>query len=148
VIGLISNENFHQLIIENKLKQFKDEINNNPELLSGDNARDLLLTTAVYNNRDCMMILIEYGVDINEKDKDGGTILMDTVIFGRFQIAQLLLKYGATFEYDRFSFKADRKHMLDYDKWYQLFGLYNAQSYQEDTEWYHECRLQALFIES
>ncbi len=57
--------------------------------------RTLLHMAASHGYEDLVELLIAYGLDLNQKDKEGKTVLFYAIKYGFKKISELLLKHGA-----------------------------------------------------
>lgn len=105
VFALIANGTKDGGIIEEARKgdidSLKKRLENGVDRVELDNIRDkefgmsLLSWVAIHGYIDAASILIDSGVGINSKNRDGGTALHAAAFLGRSELVELLIKSGA-----------------------------------------------------
>jgi ankyrin repeat protein len=141
------------LIKTNNHEQLKKEIKRNPDLVSlvGDYSITLVMKCADHASYECLVVLVEYGANVNLRTKSGDTALQSSVWWRNFNISQYLLQQGAevsqrdssgdsAFDYAIYNDTKDGKN-----KWFKLFVPYKDHFDARDLALYKTIRLKALF---
>jgi ankyrin repeat protein len=142
------------LIAENKYNELKIEIELNPQsifLVDAGN-ETMLMRAAIYNASDSAEILIQAGIDKDQKNTIGRTALMIASDWGYFKTVQVLLNKGAEISFrdkngqSAFDMAIERTvYIKNKYQWFELFGLYKDKLDAEDLAKFHEKRLPVLF---
>jgi hypothetical protein len=87
-----------KIIIEKSADDLTQFLNKGGDQLinaKNNDGRTPLHTAAMYNSKDCLQLLLDYGAEINAKGKNGLTPLHNTALYNSKDCLQLLLEAGA-----------------------------------------------------
>lgn len=86
-----------QAIQENKFNQLRLllDLGYDPNVKDEDDGSMVLFVAAGEGHEEGVRLLLEYGAEVNGRDKKGQTALFEAAIEGREQVARLLLEHGA-----------------------------------------------------
>jgi ankyrin repeat protein len=140
------------VIRNNAHRQLKELLKKDPEItfLVDPDGSTLLIWAVGHNAFDCINLLVQHGVNINQPNKFGVTALISAVLCSNFKIARYLLEQGADI-----SFRTKTKNLSAFDfamhhknednvKWFHLFDLYKDRLSDLDLICYDQHRLLSL----